>query len=206
MLLLGAYHGLNPSMGWLFAVALGMQRGSAHGVFRAILPISAGHAASVGMVLLAAVAVQKIVEPSVMRSASAAALIALGLYMLWRHPRPRYGGMVVGFGELAVWSFLMASAHGAGLMLLPFVFDGSVSVSAASMDHSMHEVVRGQMTPIAAAVAVGAHTLSYFTVMTTAAWLVYRKLGLAMLRAAWFDMDRMWAAVLLITGAVILFA
>lgn len=76
MLLLGAYHGVNPGMGWLFAVALGMQQGSVRGVFRALLPIAVGHAGSVAMVLLVAAAVQRIVEPEVMRSASAAALIA----------------------------------------------------------------------------------------------------------------------------------
>ena len=88
----------------------------------------------------------------------------------------------------------------------PFVIDGSVSVSAVSMTHSTHEVFSGHTTAMAAAAALGVHTLSYFTVMTTAAWLVYRKVGLAILRAAWFDMDRMWAVALLITGAVILFA
>jgi hypothetical protein len=123
--------------------------------------------------------------------------------MLWRHPRPQYGGMVVGFGELAVWSFLMASAHGAGLMVLPFVLDASVPVSAALMDHSTHVLLSSHTTPAAAALAVGTHALSYVTVMATAAWIVYRKVGLAVIRAAWFDMDRVWAATLLITGAVI---
>jgi hypothetical protein len=206
MLLLGAYHGVNPGMGWLFAVALGMQQGSVRGVFRALLPIGLGHASAVAMVLVIAAAVHGVVGPALVRSAAAAALIALGLYMLWRHPHPRYGGgMVVGFGELAGWSFLMASAHGAGLMVLPFVLDVSGSGSAAPMDHSTHDLLSGHTTA-AAALALGAHTLSYFTVMTTAAWVVYRKVGLAVLRAAWFDMDRVWAAALLITGSVILFS
>jgi len=136
---------------------------------------------------------------------AAAALITLGLYMLWRHPHPRSGGMVVGFGELAVWSFMMASAHGAGLMVRPFVLDLSVSVSAASMDHSTH-LVTNQTTSAAAALAVGAHALSYFAVMTAAGWVVYRKIGLAVLRAAWFDMDRMWAAAGIIAGVAIHFS
>ena len=204
VLLLGAYHGLNPGMGWLFAVALGMQQRSVRGVFGALLPISVGHAASVAMVLVIAAAVQEVVGPNIMRSAAAAALMALGLYMLWRHPRPRYGGLVVGFGELAVWSFLMASAHGAGLMVVPFIVDASVPVLAASTDHSTHVLLSRHTTPAAAALAVGTHALAYVTVMTTTAWIVYRKVGLAVLRAAWFDMDRVWAAALLITGAVIL--
>jgi hypothetical protein len=204
LLLLGAYHGLNPGMGWLFAVALGMQQGDVRGVYRALPPIAIGHTSSVAMVLLIAAAVQMVVQPEVVRSAAAAALLALGLYKLWRHRHPRYGGMRVGFRELAVWSFLMASAHGAGLMVLPFAIDVSIPVSAASMDHSTHGLLTGRGTPGAGAFAVGAHALSYFAVMSTAAWVVYRKVGLAVLRTTWFDMDRIWAAALLITGASIL--
>jgi hypothetical protein len=204
LLLLGAYHGLNPGMGWLFAVALGIQQGDVHGVYRALPPIAIGHTSSVAMVLLIAAAVQMVVPPEVVRSAAAAALLALGLYKLWRHRHPRYGGMQVGFRELAVWSFLMASAHGAGLMVLPFAIDVSIPVSAASMDHSTHGLFASRGTPAAGAFAVGAHVLSYFAVMSTLAWVVYRKVGLAVLRTTWFDMDRIWAAALLITGASIL--
>lgn len=204
LLLLGAYHGLNPSMGWLFAVALGIQHGNVRGVYRAFPPIALGHIGSVAMVLLIAAAVQMVVPPGVVRSAAAAALLALGLYKLSHHRHPRYGGMEVGFRDLAVWSFLMASAHGAGLMVLPFVIDVSIPVSAASMDHSTHGLLASRGTPAAGALALGAHVLSYFAVMSTAAWVVYRKVGLAVLRTTWFDMDRIWAAALLITGASIL--
>lgn len=139
-----------------------------------------------------------------MRLGAAAALLGLGLYKLWRHRHPRYGGMEVGFRDLAVWSFLMASAHGAGRMVLPFAIDVSIPVSAASLDHSTHGLLTGRGTPAASALAAGAHALSYFAVMSTAAWVVYRKVGLAVLRTTWFDMDRIWAAVLLSTGASML--
>jgi len=204
LLLLGAYHGLNPSMGWLFAVALGMQHGNVRGVYRALPPIALGHMGSVAIVLLIAAAVQMVVPPEVVRSAAAAALLALGLYKLWRHRHPRYGGMEVGFRDLAVWSFLMASAHGAGLMILPFAIDVSIPVSAASMDHATHGLLASRGTPAAGALAMGAHVLSYVAVMSTVAWVVYCKVGLAVLRTTWFDMDRIWAAALLITGASIL--
>src|SRR5438067_6290911 len=106
MLLLGAYHGINPGMGWLFAVALGMQQGSARGVWRALPPIALGHALAVGAVLLAAGLAQLAVPLGVLKVAVALILIAFGLYRLWQHRHPRYGGMQVGFRDLTTWSFL----------------------------------------------------------------------------------------------------
>ena len=121
MLLLGAYHGINPGMGWLFAVALGLQQGSAWGVGRALPPIALGHAAAVGAVVALAASARVVIPIGVLKALVATALVSLGLYRLWRHRHPRFGGMQVGFRDLAIWSFLMASAHGAGLMVLPFV-------------------------------------------------------------------------------------
>ena len=121
MVLLGAYHGINPGMGWLFAVALGMQQGSARGVWRALPPIALGHAAAVGVVLLTVGLAQIVVPLDALKVVVAVMLMTLGLYRLWRHRHPRFGGMQVGFRDLTVWSFLMASAHGAGFMVLPFV-------------------------------------------------------------------------------------
>src|SRR5262244_539045 len=119
--LLGAYHGINPGMGWLFAVALGMQQGSARGVWLALPPIALGHTVAVGAVLLVAALAQMAVPLAVMKLVVAAVLLALGIYRLWRHRHPRFGGMRVGFRDLTMWSFLMASAHGAGFMVLPFL-------------------------------------------------------------------------------------
>ena len=121
MLLLGAFHGINPGMGWLFAVALGMQQGSSRSVWRALPPLAAGHAASVGAVLLAAALAQTVIPIAILRPTVSVTLVAFGLFHLVRHRHPRWVGMRVGFGDLTLWSFLMASAHGAGLMILPFV-------------------------------------------------------------------------------------
>src|ERR1043166_4275929 len=93
LLLLGAYHGINPGMGWLFAVALGMQQGSARGVCRALPPIAAGHALAVGVVVLVAVAAEQVIPLHVLRAIVAATLITFGCYRLWRHRHPRFGGM-----------------------------------------------------------------------------------------------------------------
>ena len=201
MVFLGAYHGINPGMGWLFAVALGMQQGSARGVWRALPPIALGHAAAVGVVIALAAAARLVVPLAALNGVLAAALMSLGGYRLWRHRHPRVGGMQVGFRDLTLWSFLMASAHGAGLMVLPFVLPAAATVTAADhhQAHHLHATAAE-----AAATAVALHTAAYFTVMVLAAWIVYWKLGLGLLRKAWFNMDWLWAGALVLTGMVVL--
>src|SRR5688572_6231442 len=200
MVVLGAYHGINPGMGWLFAVALGMQHGGARGVWRALPPIALGHAGAVAVVLAIAAAARLVVPLAALNVLVAAVLMSMGVYRLWRHRHPRVGGMQVGFRDLTVWSFLMASAHGAGLMVLPFVMPTAATVAAANHVHAHHV---GPAANVAAA-AVALHTGAYFTVMMLAAWIVYRKLGLGLLRKAWFNLDWLWAAALVLTGFVVL--
>ena len=204
MVLLGAYHGINPGMGWLFAVALGMQHGSARGVWRALPPIALGHAASVGVVLLTAALAGLVLPLDALRVLVALSLTTLGLYRLWRHRHPRYGGMQVGFRDLTVWSFLMASAHGAGFMVLPFVMPGPATSLAAGHDHAAHLASLQSTVAANDAVAVTIHTLAYLAVMALTAWVVYRKLGLRLLRTAWLNMDWLWAGALVATGVVVL--
>ena len=200
--LLGAYHGINPGMGWLFAVALGMQQGSARGVWRALPPIVLGHGAAVGVVLAVAAAAQLVVPLAALRIVVASILIAFGLYRLWRHRHPRYGGMQVGFRDLTIWSFLMASAHGAGFMVLPLVMSTSADLHAATAGH-VHAAASGAAAwPLS--IALGVHTLTYLAVTALIAWIVYSRVGLAILRTAWFNLDWLWACVLVVTGAVVL--
>jgi hypothetical protein len=203
MVFLGAYHGINPGMGWLFAVALGMQRGSARGVWGALPPIALGHAAAVGVVLLIVGLAQVVIPMDTLRVLVASMLTMLGLYRLWRHRHPRYGGMQVGFRDLTVWSFLMASAHGAGFMVVPFVMSAPPMLAAAGHEH-MHHMAAATNGAAAGAMAVAVHTLSYLIVMTVAAWLVYRKLGLSLLRRAWLNVDWVWAGALVLTGLIVL--
>ena len=208
MVFLGAYHGINPGMGWLFAVALGMQRGSARGVWGALPPIALGHAAAVGVVLLFVGVARVVIPMDTLRILVASMLTMLGLYRLWRHRHPRFGGMQVGFRDLTVWSFLMASAHGAGFMVVPFVMSAPSMLSAAGHEH-MHHMTAASNEATASAMAGGAtavavHTLSYLVVMTLAAWIVYRKLGLSLLRKAWVNVDWVWAGALVLTGLVVL--
>jgi hypothetical protein len=204
MVLLGGYHGINPGMGWLFAVALGMQRGSARGVWNALPPIALGHAVAVGVVLVIAGLTQIVMPAEAVRAVVASLLTLLGLYRLWNHRHPRFGGMQVGFRDLTVWSFLMASAHGAGLMLLPFLMASRPTLAAADHEH-VHHI--GAATANFGAVGIAAlaiHTLAYFSVMTLAAWVVYRRLGLGLLRRTWLNMDWVWAGVLVVAGLIVL--
>jgi hypothetical protein len=203
MVLLGAYHGINPAMGWLFAVALGMQRGSARGVWGALPPIALGHATAVGVVLLAVALAQVAIPMSTVRVVVGSMLTMLGLYRLWRHRHPRFGGMQVGFRDLAVWSFLMASAHGAGFMVVPFIMLARPTLSAAGHEHMHHLAAASTNGSSAAAMAVAVHTLAYLGVMTLAAWVVYRKLGLRLLRKAWLNVDWVWAGALVVAGLVV---
>lgn len=205
LVFLGAYHGINPGMGWLFAVALGMQQGSARGVWRALPPIALGHAAAVAVVVGIAALAGLVIPLEALKVVVASMLMMLGLYRLWRHRHPRYGGMQVGFRDLTVWSFLMASAHGAGFMVLPFVMPVPGALAAAGHEHA-HYVTAAPASAVAAAdaFAVAVHTLAYLAVMVIVAWVVYRKLGLTLLRRAWLNMDWAWAGALVVTGIVVL--
>jgi hypothetical protein len=200
--LLGAYHGINPGMGWLFAVALGMQQGTARGVWRALPPIALGHGLAVGVVLAVAAAAQMVVPLDSLRIVVASILIAFGLYRLWRHRHPVYGGMQVGFRDLTIWSFLMASAHGAGFMVLPLVLGTSADLHAASAGHSHVASTAAAGWPLS--FALGVHTLTYLAVTALIAWIIYSRVGLAILRTAWFNLDWLWACVLVVTGVVVL--
>ena len=117
---LGAFHGINPAMGWLFAVARGLQEGSRRAAWGTMAPLAVGHFAAIGVVIAVVLLAGEIVSVEILRWPLAAVLIALGSYQLVRHRNPRYRGMRVGAWQLAVWSFLMASIHGAGLMVIPF--------------------------------------------------------------------------------------
>jgi len=200
MLLLGAYHGINPGMGWLFAVALGMQQQKASAVARSLVPIAIGHAAAIGGVVLAAALLGTALPLAVIRYLVAAVLIGLGIQCLVRHRHPRWVRMRVGFRDLVVWSFLMASAHGAGLMVLPVLL-GSSSVQAAAPITGHHHA-SAATSPLAGLIATGVHTIGYLAVTGAIAWVVYRKFGLALLRTAWFNLDVAWAVALIVTGVI----
>jgi hypothetical protein len=137
LFLLGAYHGINPAMGWLFAVALGLQEKSGRAVYRSLLPLAIGHLISVCAVVALVRLFLVGLSPQILRTAGAAALLGFGLFRLIRSRHPRWVGMQVSARDLSVWSFLMASAHGAGLMLVPFVLAATGSMNSDMPMHGM---------------------------------------------------------------------
>jgi hypothetical protein len=203
MIALGAYHGINPGMGWLFAVALGMQAGSASAMWRALPPIALGHVLAVGVVVSLAASARVVLPLDMLKVVIAMTLITLGAYRLWRHRHPRFGGMQVGFRDLTIWSFLMASAHGAGLMVVPFLIDSGGIVSALAVQHAHHAPGAISSPAWTDAMAVGLHSLTYLVVSSLLAWIVYRKVGVAFLRVAWFNLDWLWAGALVLTGVLV---
>jgi len=225
LFLLGAWHGINPGMGWLFAVALGLQEQKGSAVRRALWPLALGHGLAIGAAVLLAAVVGFILPLGALKWAVAAVLGGLGVYRLFRSRHPRYGGMRVKPKELALWSFLMASAHGAGLMVLPLVLGmtagpaatgpaasphglahaGVAVASAGHAGHAGHSVMLLSVLPdgqLAGLAATLAHTAGYFIVMALVAVLVYEKLGLRLLRTLWFNLDLAWAGTLILAGAL----
>lgn len=201
MALLGAYHGINPGMGWLFAVALGMQEQKGSAVARSLVPIALGHALAIGVVVLAAAFLGMALPREAIRYPVAALLAGLGVYSLVGHYHPRWVRMKVGFRDLTVWSFLMASAHGAGLMVVPVLL-GSSTVEAADRIAGHHHM--SGATPGAALLATAIHTAAYLAVTGLIAWVVYTKVGLAVLRKAWLNLNVAWAIALVVTGLAVL--
>jgi uncharacterized membrane protein len=208
LVLLGAYHGLNPAMGWLFAVALGLQERRRGAVLQALPPIALGHAAAVILAVLVVGVAQVVVPFDVLRYVCAGALILFGLYKLVRRGHPRWVGMRVGFRDLTAWSFLMATAHGAGLMLIPVL----LRISSTAQVHGAHahgtHAAHASMTvsaPVLADLAVvGLHTLAMFAVMGVIAIVVYEKLGVMILKRTWFNLDLLWAGALVGAGLITL--
>jgi uncharacterized membrane protein len=200
LMALGAFHGINPGMGWLFAVALGMQERRRGAVLRALVPLGAGHAAAVAVAIGAALAVGFAIPLAWMRWPIAAVLVSLGVLRFFRHRHPRWGGMRVSMGGLTVWSFLMATAHGAGLMVVP-VFMGMSMSAAREHEHHMHAA---GTSAGAAFLATGLHAVGYLTVTAVVAMLVFEKIGVGFLRRAWVNLDLIWATALVATGALTL--
>lgn len=196
LLFLGAFHGINPGMGWLFAVALGMQESRSAAVWRALVPIGVGHACAVAVAVAIGLLAGIVLPTGVLRWPIAAILVMLGIQRLFRHRHPRYGSMRIGVGGLAIWSFLVATAHGAGLMVLPVW----LRMSAASGDHSAHVHAGTSVASGLAATAV--HSASYLIVMSAIAWIVYERLGVGLLRKAWINLDVIWAGALIASGAL----
>ncbi|WP_328653899.1 hypothetical protein OG598_08560 [Micromonospora sp. NBC_00330] len=195
---LGAFHGLNPAMGWLFAVARGLQERSRSALLRALPPIAAGHLASVAIVAALVAATRSVTTSSALAVVGGVLLVAFGLWRLLSERHFRWAGMRLSAAQLAAWSFLMSSAHGAGLMLLPVLVAEPVPGG-----HSGH-LAAAPVGALSGLAAAGVHTVAMLGVALAVALLVYQVLGVGVLRRAWFNVDRLWAGVLVAAGLVTL--
>ena len=200
LMALGAFHGINPGMGWLFAVALGMQERRRSAVLRALVPLGLGHAVAVALAVGTALAAGLAIPLVWLRWSVAAVLVSLGVLRFFSHRHPRWAGMRVGMGGLTVWSFLMATAHGAGLMVVP-VFMGMSMPAAGGHERHVHAAGMGAGVALA---ATGLHAAGYLAMTAFVAVLVFEKLGVGMLRRAWVNLDLIWSAALVATGTLTL--
>jgi hypothetical protein len=197
---LGAYHGVNPAMGWLFAVSRGMQEKSRRAVFRSLVPIAIGHEASIALVALLVILLSTTADPMALRVGAATTLIAFGVFRFAK-PRAhfRWTSMRVSERELGVWSFLMSTAHGAGLMVAPVVLGLEAS------RHSHDDMAMLADGPISiTAVGIAVHVAVMVAVMGAIALVVYERVGLQVLRKAWLNTDHLWAASFILAGLITL--
>jgi hypothetical protein len=203
--LLGAYHGINPAMGWLFAVALGMQQGDRRAIVRALPAIAIGHEASLVLVVALVLGVGLITDTSTLHLCAGLTLIGFGVFRFIK-PRAhfRWTTMRVNRRELGWWSFLMSTAHGAGLMAAPIVLGTGVGTAAAD-DHEVAMVHDGMMSIPAAGLALVLHVAMMVTVAGTVAILVYDRYGVAILKKAWINLDAVWAGAFVLAGTLTLF-
>jgi hypothetical protein len=199
LFLLGAYHGVNPAMGWLFAVALGLQRKDRSAVWMALVPIAVGHVVAIALAVSLAAVAGMIFPLFYLKIFVALLLIGFGAYRIVGRGHVRWGGLQVGFKDLMFWSFLMASAHGAGLMLLPIV----VGMAGFDEGHVQHAAGFASGVPTQL-LAVLVHTCGYLLLTGLAAWIVYARLGIGILRSAWVNLDFVWAIALIATACLTL--
>lgn len=202
---LGAYHGLNPAMGWLFAVSQGMQQRERRAVLRALLPIAIGHELSIALVAAIALGAAAVIEPRALHVGAAGVLLAFGIFRFVK-PRahPRWTTMRVNGRELALWSFLMSTAHGAGLMVAPLLIGLQGAEAADAHQHNELGLV-ADVPLLSAGLGIALHVAAMLLVMGIVALVVYEKLGLKLLSRAWVNTDGIWAATFVLAAAITFF-
>ena len=225
--LLGAYHGLNPAMGWLFAVGLGLQERSRRAVLRSLLPIALGHECSILLIAALVLGLGVVADSTALHVGAGVALMAFGIFRFVK-PRAhfRWTKMRVNRRELSWWSFLMSTAHGAGLMVAPVLIGAGAASSAqadqmqmppgmsmpgmsmsspVSHDHELAHVHDAALSLPGSALGLLLHVTSMVLVMGVVAVVVYDRLGVRVLRRAWLNTEWLWAGAFVLAGVVTLF-
>ena len=203
VVLIGIYHGLNPAMGWPLAVASGLTEKRGRAVFATWLPLGAGHLLAMALVLVPfTLLAWLLVWGREIRVAAGLLIVLFGVYRLLQRRHPRWL-MRVRPSQLMLWSFLMATAHGAALMLVPVLLGlcaAPATPPASVWDHA--SVMALMRSGLGTAMLVSLlHTAAMGASGLGLAWIVYRYLGLRALRRAWLDLDAVWAVGLIASGA-----
>jgi hypothetical protein len=198
----GLYHGINPGMGWPLAVAAGLMDQSQRALFAALWPLSIGHLAAMLVVLLPFALLLMLAQWQHQIQAGAS-LLVIG-FGIWRLLYPRHARVLARIrpNHLALWSFVVAIAHGAGLMLVP-IYLGLCQTAGADSGHESAAILSAANLEMAMIVSV-VHTLAMVSAGGCSAWLVYRYLGLRYVSQSWFNLDTVWALSLILVGAVAL--
>jgi hypothetical protein len=201
VIVLGLYHGLNPSMGCPLAVANGLAARRGTAVFATAWPLGVGHFLAMAIVLVPFVLLAWYVEWSrAIRVGAGVAIVLFGIWRLLDRRHPRFLARVRPT-QLAWWSLLVATAHGAGLMLVPIALG---LCSARSGDASAHAMLaRSMQAGLVTALGVAVvHTVTMIAAGVGLAWAVYRHLGLRFLTVGWLDLEAVWGASLVVTGTL----
>jgi len=198
----GVYHGINPGMGWPLAVSAGLMERNPRALVAALGPLAGGHLLAMLLVILPFALLVTLVEwQREIKIGASLLVIAFGLFRLLNQRHPRVIARIRPT-QLALWSFAVAIAHGAGLMLVPIYLG---LCREADLDRG-HEAAGALINAnLGMAVLVSAvHAAAMIAVGGGAAWLVYRYLGLKFVSRSWFNLDALWALSLILVGAIAL--
>jgi hypothetical protein len=196
----GVYHGVNPGMGWPLAVSAALMEGRQGALLRALGALSVGHfLAMLGILLPFAAMTTLVIWEREIRIAAALLVIGFGVWLLVNRRHPRFLARVPP-SRLALWSFLVALAHGAGLMLVP-IYLGLCDPAEVDAGHLAASALFAQGLSLSVAVAA-AHTAAMILSGGAVAVAVYAWLGLKFLNRGWFDLDRVWALSLVVVGGI----
>jgi hypothetical protein len=198
----GLYHGVNPGMGWPLAVSAGLMERSSRAVIRTLWPLSVGHLLAMLLVLLPFAVLVTLVEwQRQIQSAAALLVIGFGIFRLINRRHPRVLARIRPT-QLGLWSFAVAIAHGAGLMLVP-IYLGLCQASDLDKAHEAAGTLINANLGMALLVSV-THTVAMIVAGGLLAWLVYRYLGLKFVSSSWFNLGTIWAVSLILVGGIAL--
>ena len=198
----GLYHGVNPGMGWPLAVSAGLMDKSPRALLAALWPLSVGHLLAMLAILLPFAMLLALAQWRHQIQAGAAVLvIGFGAYRLLSPRHPRVLARIRPT-QLALWSFVVAIAHGAGLMLVP-MYLGLCQTSAPDQGREAAATLINTNFDVAIEVSL-VHSIAMISAGGCAAWLVYRYLGLTFVSRSWFNLDTVWAVSLILVGATAL--